>query len=76
MIIKDNLILISYTPYQYKEGGFCVTLNCKNESKMQDITLTEKEISELRKFKVNKNKTPLFTELIDEYFESLNTEII
>ena len=73
MILKSNLLIISYIPFVYKSGGFCITINTKSEIKSEEIQLKPEEISELL---INsplryKNRTPNYKILLNEYFDEL-----
>lgn len=73
MILKGAILIISYIPYIYKEGGFCISINPKNQIKTSEIELNNEEKLELEsKYNRNfKNETPIYSELFDQYFKEL-----
>lgn len=79
MILRDKLLIISYIPYVYKDGGFCITILPNKKSKMESVELSTEEISELllnSKLRYS-NFTPDYNTLLNEYFdELLNIELI
>lgn len=77
ILLQNKTLIISYNPYQYKDGGFCITINPKNKIQKEDLELTNDQINELLKPTApNKNKVPIYKELLEKYFnEQLNFEL-
>jgi len=77
MILIDNILVLSYVPYGYKEGGFCIYIKPNNKVVQSELFLKKEEIKELQKVRfVYKNRTPDYKELINEYFDNLETDFI
>jgi hypothetical protein len=77
ILLKNGILIISYIPYVYKDGGFCISISPSNEISTKEISLNVEEIRELQNsdFQV-KNHIPDYRTLLEKYFNELKTEFI
>lgn len=47
ILLPNNTIIISYHPYVYKDGGFCLVIKPKGSPIYSEIILNDEQISEL-----------------------------
>ncbi len=78
LLTNGNLIL-SYNPYVYKQGGFCIVIKPNNQISMEEVFLDEWQKRELISSQnhLAKNHIPIYKDLLNEYFNQLaQTELI
>lgn len=77
MIFLNKKLIISYIPYAYKDGGFCITLDKSNLIRKEEVGLSEKEIEQLLKPSLRyNNETPIFLELLKVYLNELKNDFV
>lgn len=70
MILIGTKLLISYIPYEYKDGGFFITISPDNKIRYEVLD-AEPFLSPLKYH----NETPNYYVLLDRYFTQLKNEL-
>lgn len=80
ILLPSGTLILSYNLYTHKSGGFCITLSPDGKVRMEEIELLDPDTKELMleksEIKTYANRTPIYKDLIEQYFNELKTKSV